>query len=131
MPVRSDIAENSHILDVINDVFARHRDGTLSDFGSRRALSAFITAYPGGDLLSADDESDLDAYLDLALQISQRATSSYDPDTATCARVVMGVAVGNAAALKAVRRAARAGSGRQMPVNCLSQDLAVLESPIS
>jgi hypothetical protein len=119
VPVRSDIAENSHILDVINDVFARHRDGTLSDLGSLRALSAFITAYPGGDLLSADDEVDFDAYLDLALRTSQRATSSYDVDTATCARVVMGIAVGNAAALKAVRRTAKAASESQIPVDCV------------
>lgn len=118
-PVRSDIAENLHILDVINDVFARHRDGTLSDLGSLRALSAFITAYPGGDLLSADDEVDFDTYLDLALQTSQRATSSYDVDTATCARVVMGIAVGNAAALKAVRRTAKAASESQIPVDCV------------
>ncbi len=132
MYVRSNIAENSHILDVINDVFARHRDGTLSDFGSRRALSAFITAYPGGELLSADDEIDFDAYLDMALQISQRATSSYDADTATCAHIVMGVAVGNAAALKAVRRATRAGSGRKIAGDLRpSHTLAGMESSTS
>jgi len=119
MPNRSSVAEHSHILGVINDVFARHRDGTLCDSAGRRALSAFIMSYPAADLLSPDDEADLDAYLDTALQISQRATSSYDVETAACARVVMGVAVGNATALGAVRRAVKAGSESKMPADCL------------
>ncbi len=114
MPHRSDIAEISHILGVINDVFARHRDGTLSDFRSRQALSAFINSCPAGARLSPDDEVDVGVYLDGALQVSRRATSSYDADTAACARVVMGVAVGDAAALHTVRRAARPGQVRQM-----------------
>ena len=117
MPNRSDLAEVSHILGVINDVFARHRDGTLSDDGSRRALSAFIASYPVGGRLSSDHKADIEAYLDWALQVSQRATSSFDADTAACARVVMGVAVGNAAALHAVRGAARPGPVRQMAVS--------------
>ncbi len=119
MPYRSSVTEHSHILGVINDIFARHRDGTLCESASRQALSAFIMSYPAADLLSPDDEADLDAYLDSALQISQRATSSYDMETAACARVVMGVAVGNAVALAAVRRAVRAASESKMPADCL------------
>ena len=119
MPFRSNLTEHSHILDVINDVFARHRDGNLSDFGSRRALSAFITAYPAADRLSPADAGDLDVYLDLALQISQKATSSYDAETATCARVVMGVAIGDAAALRAVRRVAKTGAKSRTTADCV------------
>ncbi len=118
MPNRSNLAETSHILEVINDVFARHRDGTLSDFASRQTLSAFVKSYPAGDLLSPGDAADFDAYLDLSLQISQRATSSYDAETAACARIVMGIAVGQAAALGTARRAVTAGAMGQMPMAC-------------
>ncbi len=110
MPNRSSVAERSHILGVINDVFARHRDGTLCDSASRQALSAFIISYSASGLKGPDDEADLDVYLDSALQISQRATSSYDVETAACARLMMGVAIGNVAALGAVRRAGKVGA---------------------
>ncbi len=116
---RSNTAEHSHILEVINDVFARHRDGTLSELGSRRALSAFIASYSGGDLLNPDDALDFDTYLERALQISQKATSSYDTNTAACARVIMAVAIGTPGALKAIRRTPKAGSKSEMPMDCV------------
>ena len=118
MPHRSNSAEQSHILEVINDVFARHRDGTLSDAASRRALYDFITAYPAGHRLISEDGADLQAYLDYALQVSQKATSSYDAETAACAHIVMGMAIGHPAALKTVRHAVKTGVDSQT-VNCL------------
>ncbi len=101
------LTETAHILQVINDVFARHRDGTLSDFASRQALSSFIRSYPDGNRLGPADAADFDAYLDLSLQISQRATTSFDTETAVCARTMMGVAAGHVAAVGIMRRAAK------------------------
>ncbi len=118
MPNRSSLTETSHILQVINDVFARHRDGTLSDFASRQALSAFIRSYPASDRLDADEVTDFDAYLDLSLQVSRRATSSYDPETAACARTLMGVAVGQGAALGIMRHTTQTGSHGHAALAC-------------
>ena len=114
----SHLAETSHILEVIHDVFARHRDGTLSDVASRQTLSAFVKSYPAGGLLSPDDAADFDAYLDLSLQISQRATSSYDAAMAVCARTVMEVAVGHTPALGMARRAITTRAAAQIPATC-------------
>ncbi len=119
MPLRSNLAEPSYILEVINDVFARHRDGTLSDIGGRRALLAFITAHPAAGHLTPETTADLDTYLDEALHISRKATSSYDADTQTCARVIMGIAIGDAVALRTVRRMTKTSAKDKMAVDCV------------
>lgn len=89
--------------EIIFDILAKHRDGVLTDPRGRRALSAFVTSLAPDAFLSESDETALDIYLDITLQISKRAAANSEAEVSERVGVITAVAEGRADALKSVR----------------------------
>lgn len=98
--------ERLGIAEVVNDILARHRDGSLTDLSARRALVAFITSFAPDDFLDATDLTGFDVYLDITLQISKRTTSSWDSALADRTDIIAGIALGQDTARNIVRAVA-------------------------
>lgn len=92
--------------DVILDILARHKDGSLTDPRGRSALNAFITSLAPDDFFSESALNDFQVYLDITLQLSKRSRLAADPVIAERIHVITALAAGDEAALASLRAAA-------------------------
>ncbi len=99
-------SDREGIAEVVNDILARHRDGSLTDISARRALNAYTTSFAPDDFLDEADLMGFDVYLDITLQISKRTTSSWDAELADRTDLIAGIALGEDTARAKIREVA-------------------------
>ena len=101
--IRVDTSERAEMHGIISDIMARHRDGALSDPRGRSAVAAFVTSYAPIGYLNDTDETALNVYVDITLQMNKVARAANDAEVLDRVEALLQIALGDKAALPAIR----------------------------